>query len=243
MFYEPARTQYDWNFSLFGIPIRVSPWFWLLSLFLGMNAGGARELLVWMIAVFTSILAHELGHALADKLFGFPPRIVLYSFGGLTICNRTTPLWWYQNIFISAAGPLAGFGFLGVVYAVFFFLGHHDIWHFIPLLFFPTSVAVPGIAMTNPLLGLLLWDLTFVNVMWGILNLMPIVPLDGGQIMQEFLRWLSPYRGFIWAFGISAFTAGALAVLFLSMRQYFAAAMFGMMAFSNFQLLQFHSRR
>ena len=85
---EPPRTQFELNFRLAGFPIRVTPWFWLATLLLGLGPtdNGAPDLLLpWMLAVFTSILIHELGHAVAFRAQGIPSHIVLYHFGGLAI--------------------------------------------------------------------------------------------------------------------------------------------------------------
>src|SRR5437016_4881533 len=60
-----------------------------------------------------------------------------------------------------------------------------------------------------------------VNVLWSLLNLLPIWPLDGGRISREFLEWLLPDRGASVAFGISLVIAGLLTanVLSVTMRQ------------------------
>ncbi|MBO5437565.1 MAG: hypothetical protein J6A23_07875, partial [Thermoguttaceae bacterium] len=179
MFYEPARTQYDLNFQLFGIPVRVHPLFWILSLFLGMNLSGPQMLILWILAVFVSILVHELGHALVMRTYGIQPRIVLYSFGGLTIFDRRYHLRWFENILVSFAGPGAGFCFLGLLAGILCLLGQTQVLNLFPAAFgFETDGSC---FVLSEYLTLLLYFLIQVNVFWGILNLMPIFPLDGGQ--------------------------------------------------------------
>ena len=98
---EPARTPYDLNFSAFGFPVRIAPWFWLAALLLGSNVttweirGGrsAEWDLVWILAMFLSILIHELGHAFAYRHFGKSSHILLYQFGGLAIADANGSSW------------------------------------------------------------------------------------------------------------------------------------------------------
>ena len=110
---EPPRTQADLNFSLLGIPVRVHPLFWLVALLLGRNLGDAGSVLSWIVAVFLSILIHELGHAAVMRAYGFHPWITLYGFGGLASYDHgnayrskgSQPL---GQILICLAGPAAG---------------------------------------------------------------------------------------------------------------------------------------
>src|SRR5581483_11494851 len=88
MFVDPGYTPYDLNFSLFGISVRVSPWFWLVSAFFVWNVSiplGLSFVFLGVACTFVSILVHELGHVLMGKLFGSHGYIVLYSFGGLAV--------------------------------------------------------------------------------------------------------------------------------------------------------------
>ena len=75
---EPQPTAYDLQFRVAGIPVRVHPLFWLMTLILGAQGKPGPELLIWVAVVFVSVLAHELGHACLHRYFGQPARIVLY---------------------------------------------------------------------------------------------------------------------------------------------------------------------
>lgn len=240
MFYEPQKTQYDLNFKLFGISVRIHPMFWLLGIFLGANSPTPESLFLWLLAVTVSILIHELGHALVLRLYGISSRIVLYSFGGLTIHDRTYHLRWFENAFVSFAGPAAGFVFLGLITLFFCLTGQSEILNYYALVLgFSTEISRIG----TPFLSTFLLFLIEVNLFWGILNLMPIFPLDGGQITREFCTKISPQDGFLRSLKISLVTSVMLAVWFFFARQYFAALMFAWMAFSNRQLLQQLSTR
>jgi stage IV sporulation protein FB len=58
MFGTVAPTPYDLRFSLFGIPVRVHPFFWLVSLVMGWSPHAPQLMVVWVACVFVSILVH-----------------------------------------------------------------------------------------------------------------------------------------------------------------------------------------
>jgi Zn-dependent protease len=214
-----APTPFDLNFSLFGIPVRIHPFFWLVSALLGWNARDPRITIIWIVCVFISILVHELGHALTAQSYGWPPHIVLYSFGGYASFQ---PSWGYTTaraILVLAAGPGAGFVLYGVVRAVEHLLIHQDI-------------AIPYYALVA------IDKMEFINLWWGLVNLLPVYPLDGGQISREALSWWRPHDGFDISLKISLVFA-ALAAYFLFTRgMTFNALLFGSLAFDNLQMLQ-----
>ncbi|HYH69138.1 MAG TPA: site-2 protease family protein, partial [Urbifossiella sp.] len=119
LFAEPERTAYDLNFRLFRFPVRVHPWFWLVTLIFGSNRFHPDHpgfILAWIAVVFVSILVHELGHALAFRAFGVGSHVVLHSFGGLAVPwdnlrGRG------QRIVVALAGPAAGFLLAAAVWA------------------------------------------------------------------------------------------------------------------------------
>ena len=86
---EPPPSQGDIHFRLFGMPVRIHPFFWVTTLILGMGAGSTPPAVVlsWIVAVLLSILVHELGHAAVQRHYGGHPKIVLYGLGGLSICD------------------------------------------------------------------------------------------------------------------------------------------------------------
>src|SRR5512142_1497159 len=124
LFQSPPPTPYDLRFNLAEIPVRVSPTFWLIAILFGIS-GSLLLLPIWVLVVFVSILIHELGHAFAFRRYGQRSRIVLHFAGGLTIPE---PVSWgstyanvgltpNQQIFISIAGPGAGFLFAALIIA------------------------------------------------------------------------------------------------------------------------------
>ena len=82
---EPPPSPGDLHFRLFGFPVRVHPFFWLITVVLNIRTVlTLPPLLAWVAAVFIGILVHELGHAFAMRHYGQDPWITLYGLGGLT---------------------------------------------------------------------------------------------------------------------------------------------------------------
>ncbi len=161
-------------FDIADIPVRVSLWYGLLLLywFQG-NGGDARGTLLWVIIVTLSILVHELGHALVARYYGLRPSILLHGLGGL--CNHDRAKRDRDDVFIIAAGPGAGL-LLGLVTWV-------------------VSLKAPLTWMLNPWFGPVVSMSLYVNIGWSVVNLLPIWPLDGGQLYRLLmLRLVKPAR-------------------------------------------------
>lgn len=214
-----APTQFDLNFSLFGIPIRVHPLFWAVSAILGWNARHPNLMFIWILCVFVSILVHELGHALTAKSFGCQPHIVLYSFGGYASFEPVRGYTTRRAILILSAGPGAGF----ILYAVVRAIEH--------------LLEQQGVAISRPAYAAFAY-MEFINLWWGIANLLPVFPLDGGQISSAALRHWRPRDGFAISLRISIAVAAGMAFFLFSLHQTFNALLFGSLAFENLQNLQ-----
>src|SRR4051812_375028 len=108
----PAPTPYDLRFRLLGIPVRIHPLFWLITLMMGWNGPDYQVALIWVACAFVSILVHEYGHGLMARSFGYRPFIILYGMGGLCVSEgeRQTPR---ERLAILLCGPGAGFLLLG----------------------------------------------------------------------------------------------------------------------------------
>jgi len=257
MFGEPAPSQGDLHFRLLGMPIRIHPLFWLVAVILGVKSGGVPEILIWVAAVFVSILIHELGHALVIKAYGFRPWIVLYGMGGLTChdpaenysSKANTPL---GQISISFAGPLAGFILAVVLLGVLYLAGfQHRIVFEPPLSLRPYWVDVTDVTSLADLLNghveltrraELVNDIFFISIFWGLLNLLPIYPLDGGQIIREILLYVNPRDGIQQSLILSIFTAALVAVFgLMKLHDYYIAIFFAFMAYESFMALQAYS--
>ncbi len=203
------------RFRLLGFPIAVHWFFWVNMALLGGAIGAStpeamRALLMWMLAGFVSILVHELGHALAMRRYGDRHvGILLYAFGGVAQGSRG--LTRRQDFVVSAAGPLVQ------IAAGLILLALHDVWKPAPLL-------------VRAFLG----SFIQVSLFWGILNLFPIIPLDGGHIARALL---GPRRLRL-ALTLSLICAVGGAVFFFQGGSIFATVFFGMFAFNNWKELQ-----
>lgn len=235
LFAEPPRTRYDLNFGVLGIPVRVHPLFWLITILLGMRgAPEAKQMMIWVGAVFVSILAHELGHALAAKSFGWPPHITLHGFGGLASYRPTyrSPR---NQILITLAGPGAGFLFAILILATIKASGHGIEFGWrggrsLPFRF-------EGYESMN--LNVLISDLLFINIYWGLVNLLPIYPLDGGQIAQELLSLNNPQDGMRQSLYLSMAVAVGVAILALfKLQDQFLAIFFAYLAYTNYATIK-----
>ncbi len=240
---EPPPTQADLHFRLLGFPVRIHPFFWVATLLLGMGGGPADPVntLVWIAVVFVSILVHEMGHATLQRAYGGHPWITLYGFGGLASCNDCDRSPWRQ-IIISLAGPLAGFLLAGFVVSVLVALGRFRGfelgWAPVQWVWFD-----PQYFIQNGKLALadsVVWDLLQVNILWGIINLLPIYPLDGGHIARELFTLQNPRSGIVQSLQLSAGAAILIAVYALTKHLYFTCAMFGFLAYGSFQTLQLY---
>jgi stage IV sporulation protein FB len=245
---DPERTPYDLRFRFLGFPIRVHPFFWLGSVLLGssvLQVLGAEYLLVWVVVVFVSILVHELGHALAFRRFGADAEVVLYAFGGLAIPTNTVSGRW-RRIGIALAGPVAGFVLAGLVFAS----NQLAPW---------ALVRPPGQLWPRmpTVLDYFYDSLMFVNVAWGLLNLLPVYPLDGGQVSRELcmMKWatrgtrISLKISFATALVVVAYSllcelgrsAGADLVKQVpewARGTFYVAILFALLAYGSYQLLQ-----
>jgi Zn-dependent protease len=118
------------------------------------------------LALFASVLAHELAHCLTARHFDIPVRsITLFIFGGVSemdMVNTNSPR---REFYTAAAGPAASIVF-GVIFGV---LG------------FATGNLLPSIVVE------VFHYLYYVNVLLALFNMVPGFPLDGGRILRSYL--------------------------------------------------------
>lgn len=241
LFAEPPRTAYDLHFDLLGFRVRIHPLFWVIGILLGRPfESPPAELFMWLAVVLVSILVHELGHALAFRRFGLDAHIVLWTLGGLAIPQTGwgesmglggSRLTSRQQIIVSLAGPFAGFALAGLIIGIVTLTGHQ----------FPFLNGWYGMGEQLPYynLSVLIFHALYVNIFWGLINLLPIYPLDGGQVARELLTQNNSHEGLRQTFRLSMLAAGAMAVVgLLLMQSLFVALLFGMLAFGSYQSLQ-----
>ena len=244
LFQPPPPTRFDLCFSVVGIPVRVHPLFWLIAILFGSSSGSPARLLGWVIAIFVSITIHELGHALALRRYGQDSQIILHLAGGLTVPESiswggryaSVALTANQQIFISLAGPFSGFLFAILLLVASIPLGGviipNFIFGFIP---FPYVLFPSGWEILTSFLMSLLW----VNIFWGLINLMPVHPLDGGSVVRYILIQTDPLNGLRTSLWVSVIAGAAMAVAgLLLLQSTYMAILFGLLALQSFQALQ-----
>lgn len=224
------------QFRLGSIPVRIEPSFWLITLILGVRLGSAAGIALWTALELVAVLVHELGHALTARAFGAEPSIVLHSMGGITRYQvpKTKPYGRWHSVATSFAGPMAGF-----VLALVTFLGAMLI---APgggspldraLTVWSLALSPRADSMTSLALALTLW----INVGWGLINLLPILPLDGGNIVRALLSGASPESGTVRALWVSAVVGPAVVVLLFKAGMPMAGMLFGYFVFASVRQL------
>lgn len=244
-FQAPSPTRYDLRFNFVGFPVRVHPLFWLLAVLLGAVFADPLEILIWVLVVFISVLLHEVGHALAFRRYGISSQIVLHGFGGLTIPESAAwgsrwaniALGPNQEIFVSIAGPGAGFLFAGLLIGIVTLAGGSILTDkFLGLIPLPAGALLPfGGTILNFFVSLLVW----ANVFWGVLNLIPVYPLDGGNVSRHIFLQVDPLDGVRKSLWLSVIVGTLLALAgFFLWRNVYMAVFFGLLAFQSYQSLQ-----
>ena len=204
-------------FTFRGIPVFVSPMYFLLLVMFGYR--DPVQGIIWAISITLSLLVHEFGHALVARRLRHDPSIMLHGFGGLTSRSRRGRD--VDEAAIVAMGPAAGLALGLLVFVVF--------------------QVVIRVGVVSPYVLALVYTLLHACVLWNLLNLLPLWPLDGGQLLRLAMgRWLAPQMTARVTHGVSllmiallgtyAFQAGYLSI--------FTGVILFMLGMQNVQGLQ-----
>ena len=196
-------------------------------------------------------MVHEFGHALMSKVFNCSPSVVLWGMGGLCYSQgeQQTPR---QRLAVVFAGPGAGFLLFGVVVLLFWiFWESHPIdqcsssaqcvGHGQCATSLRSSIAshVRRTRLQGSLSSRAYWFLVQINLFWGLVNLLPVWPLDGGQATQILLTFYDRSRGQRWGHVVSLLVAGAVALVVVSLTQrLFLDGFLRLFCLVNYQVLQ-----
>ena len=212
-------------FSVAGIPVTVHPAFFAVILVLGLvYLQTPLYLFTWVVIATVSILLHEFGHAIAFRIFGLRPRVALVGFGGLTSADSNdagsddfTPA---RHIVVSLAGPLSALFLLGLPALFLAEANGFDPW---------TSL---GLRRSLDPAEIILGQIVYINVGWSLLNLLPVLPLDGGNVVAAVFEIFARDKGrrianvisivitigvTIWAFSVGYFLAPVMAVFLVGL--------------------------
>ena len=187
--------------ELFGIPLYLDFSLIFLLLFFVFSGGGIHEGIVCAALLLFSIAAHELGHALTARAFGYPTRDITLSLLGGCASLVALPRKAWQEFLTAFAGPAVSFllAALGALCISFVAVegGFLDALGFVvseALESFRISVNLRGGLYFRPddmVLVNTLFYLSVMNMMLGIFNLLPGFPMDGGRIFRSALTPLA----------------------------------------------------
>lgn len=192
--------------------VQIHPVFFIVAAAIGwMNTTSLLGIAIWVGVIFVSILVHEFGHALTAIAFGQRARIDLVALGGLTTREGEKISGW-KNFLIVLNGPMAGFLLAALSFSL--------------------------LALTKEkesVLGAIFFVSLYVNVFWTLVNLLPIQPLDGGQLLMIVLEGVWGLKGVRMAFLLSMFLAGALSLFLFVHQILIGGAFFLMFAFESYR--------
>lgn len=187
-------------FRIRGIQLAVHYSFFLLLAYFaneGWNDYGATGMwwsIAMLVAFFTCVVIHELGHSFTAMAFGINVRrILLMPIGGMAELDEIPRQPW-REVLITLAGPAMNFVIAGAL------------WKFVPTHNYIAQYSLDG----------LLWQLFWANIVMGTFNFLPAFPMDGGRILRALLAFKLPYlRATFWAATVGKVVAvlGAIGAL------------------------------
>jgi stage IV sporulation protein FB len=193
------------------IPIAIHPFFWFFAALIGyLNSQTIIGTVIWIGIIMLSVLFHEFGHALTAVAFKQNAQINLVALGGVTSFQGPNLKFWKQFIIV-LNGPLAG--------VLLFFIASL-------VLSAPLSPTVYGIIAT----------IQMVNLFWSVINLLPVQPLDGGQLLRIALEGFFGVKGFKAALLISVIFSVVLSFYFFLVQAFLVGAFFFLFAFQSFDM-------
>lgn len=211
------------HFRILGVPIRVEPFFLIVAVMLGFRLQPVWVVFAWVPIVFVSVIVHELGHAFMYRVAGQRSAIVLHGFGGFTVATGggrrvlSKPM----SIAVSVAGSAAQILLVGIPARLAF----NSDWGQSQL------ASWDGFAKWDVNVAPVLYWLAYASIAWGILNLLPIRPLDGGHVAETLL-------GFEMACKVSIGVAAVAGIYLLVEWSLFGGLFMAMFAFMNYRDLQ-----
>jgi len=234
------------RFTIFGVPVEIQPMFWLTGALLGgATTANTQEdimrVIVFIVIMAISILVHELGHALVGRrLGGGYATITLWGLGGLAY-NHGGRFTKAGNFWRVAAGPGAGFA-LGLFVTLLLCLGfglmgglNITTWLlFRQVIASPTEEVISFINDGGQKVAIVRAFLQ-INFWWGVINLLPVLPLDGGRIVDLFVK---PQKR---VYQIGVIAATSMAIFAATRMGLWTVVMFGYLAYRNFQQMRENS--
>lgn len=196
------------------VPITIQPIFWVMTIILAwpQSLHDLIYLPSWIAVVTVSLLIHEFGHALTAKAFGHRVHIELNGMGGLA--HHDGPrLSLFKQFMVVLNGPLAGICLYWISTFILYNYGN--------------SLAHP----IREMLYMSIW----VNLNWTLLNLLPVYPLDGGQMIRIVLQALFGARGVKFSIMLSMAVGACVCMYFLMEQRIYMATLFLFLTFESYK--------
>ena len=256
MFGVSESSPFDLNFRMLNAPVRITGWFWLISIMIGGNHD-PQGAVIWVFSVLVSILVHEFGHGLMARRFGHSFEVTLHGMGGVCTYDASHDSTG-QRLAVLAAGPFAQLLFLVFICVVFGGWMGLTAGSNLALAQFLFGMTPDQTAAGNLFMAMrehqtafeAYQDLFQINLLWPLLNLLPIWPLDGGQMACESLAHVNRRDGRRWGHILSLVTSGLFIIYNLYQARgepgkdyFFRVIWFGFFGYLNYQVLQsYHAR-
>ncbi len=194
------------------IPVAIYPMFLFVAAIIGwLSSENILYTAIWMVVIFFSVLIHEYGHAFTAAAFGQKAQINLVALGGVTQRNGgRLPLW--QEFLVVLNGPLAGFLLCGIIVLVDKYF-----------------------SIENSALSYLLQVGYVVNFYWTLINLLPIQPLDGGQLLSIIMEGIFGFKGVKAALFLGVVIGVLISILLIITRHVVPAAIFMMLSYESYK--------
>jgi hypothetical protein len=200
---DPIRDMPRFSLRVAGIPVQISALALLVPAFGSASREDPIAASIWIVLVVASVLWHELGHAIAMRRFGFGAWIELHAFGGLAHWARGACPTASERLVVTLCGPGAGLALGAAVWGLSRSVGD------LPLL---ARVAID--------------DALWINVVWSLINLLPVLPFDGGNLLDEIAEIVTGVRHPRWV-GLVSLVVGAGGAMWAASHGWSFAAFFG----------------
>ena len=211
--------------KILGVPVRLHFTFVLLLVFLAFIGIGEPQsgisTVIYVVALFGSVLLHELGHTLVARRYGIGTvEIVMYPIGGVSRPERPPKV--REELWIALAGPLVN---LFIAVALLGWVAAHQGFVAIAQLRQPTQTNLVELIGAG-------------NLILCLFNLLPAYPMDGGRILRSLLALRRPEeeatriaagagQGLAIAMGLAGLLGGNFILMFVALFVYLGAAQEG----------------
>lgn len=216
----PTRGTYLFDIARFPVYLDTSGLIFIaLILLLNMGGGGMVGILggfLWLVAIYGSILIHELGHAVVGRRLGYGTAdIILSFFGGVAVWSGRTSRSRRDQLLVTLAGPAV---------------------NVVACIVVSILMKMPFVGALVPSLQSLLGDLYWINLILAVFNILPIFPLDGGQALRTALAYrMRGYKLIRLSLQISFATLGLVMLYAVANSRIFLVIMLAQIAFQNWQ--------